>query len=801
MALAALLSAHTLALIIVNGQPEAFPRTIENGWGAFDDIGAESTWYDTPSWIISVAYTAPYLSGGTQVTFICTTTDPCEVMVFQVKCPTCSRPNGGIPVTLAALGWQFTRCAPSFTVTKDGIRHPMVGFRKTLLPNERESFLLEGEAEYTAFAMQSLRWLCTDLVSAEECVERGFGGCVWVDDACEKNRCIPPPSDVPFVGPVFAECASECAVAPRPTEVEIARMQYPVTYASSLPGVPALAAMPPLREAPLNTWLYSFASRALPNPYFDRPAPTAELMEILTNPARSDLQKLKLIQASMGLFTAATAGRVVDGERALSLDDLRDIIPAAIAPQVTALHEIKSDPAFARYRLSGYVPFTLRKAQPQLMDEMDLPSYRGASGLALISRVNAALGTGRLYAVDFGNVNTSDAQDGMYLANPVALFEIPADSETRDREGLQVLCVQVYKGKVLSIATPDDNEFAWTYAKNLFNSIEANYHESVHHLGETHMMVGAIGISIRRSLPQAHPVHQLMNSFIEGTILINWIGDSTLVNRGGPVDKLFSTKLDAWNKAAADAMFARAAKNFTFPAIMQETGLGEAEFPTTYYPYREFASKLWEAQHEYARDYLEEYYTSDAAVNLDDDLTRFRDELALNGIGWVANDWTAGQGTVEFLVDFLAATMFFGSVQHATVGRPQGSIVSAANVCPLSWSAEIPEDISSIKTEADLLAAFSDLPRLFFQRDVMHVLAMPFGTFSQFDTEQFVDPPARLAARRFTTGLDDIEATMVDRNAHWVSLWDGVGHVPAEQHAHWAYTDLLPSHLTVSINI
>ncbi|KAJ9450690.1 Linoleate 9/13-lipoxygenase [Diplonema papillatum] len=378
---------------------------------------------------------------------------------------------------------------------------------------------------------------------------------------------------------------------------------------------------------------------------------------------------------------------------------------------------------------------------------------------------------------------------------------IPADAAQNKREGLQVLCVQVRKGEPSSIAAPSDNKWAWTYAKVFFNHVESNLQESVHHLGETHLLVQSIGLSVKRSLPLDHPLHVLVDNHLHGTLTINWMANQTLLQPDGPVDTVLSTERVAFCEAAVQGVAAIAKADFTFPALMRARGLDEAAFPTKYYPYREFAGKLWNAIERFVGEYVAAYYPSDRAVNADGSLSHLRSELEQNGVAWVKSAWKRGRGSVKFLSKLLSAFVFTASVQHAAVGAPQLSHLSVINVFPLGWYSDPPADIADIDTEEELLAAFPELPTAYHQRDVLAGAAFAYRTFAVFDPSTYPEGAVRSAAEEFQRDLRQAEADMAARNEHWLSLWAHQTNVPQSQHANWQYKALYPSSVSMSVNV
>ncbi|KAJ9455047.1 Linoleate 9/13-lipoxygenase [Diplonema papillatum] len=464
---------------------------------------------------------------------------------------------------------------------------------------------------------------------------------------------------------------------------------------------------------------------------------------------------------------------------------------------------LQYDQVFTRWRLSGYCPFMLRKATRKLLHDMHIDHYRGPTE-NLVARTHKALKDGRLFASDYEPILSKLKRGkGRYIAYVVALFEIPEDEETMKREGVVVLCVQVMKGKHLSIFTPDDSEWEWKYAKLAFNSMEANYHSGFTHIAQTHLVEEAIGLSLKRSLPSNHPIRILMDPHLYATMFINWVAEMNLVSEGGPIDLTISATIESWRAAVIDMVHDTLNGNLTFPARIESYGLTEEEFPTSFYPYREFGYKFWNPIRKYVARYLNVYYKSDADVDADPQLDSFREELLANKVGWAEN-WTPGKGgSLGFLTDFLTSAIFIAGPQHSVVNFPQPEMLSVPNLVPQALYSP-PADRPGMYTfEEDVVNALPPLRETYLIRDTMLFLAYRDKTFVDFySNPPYENAEARAAAKDFYGELQNIEAYMKKRNKEFVAAWDGVADdLPQKHKNNWAYELLLPSMNPMSINI
>ncbi|KAJ9455045.1 Linoleate 9/13-lipoxygenase [Diplonema papillatum] len=507
---------------------------------------------------------------------------------------------------------------------------------------------------------------------------------------------------------------------------------------------------------------------------------------------------LKLIDVVLTAFMAP------DNARPVRFEGYSNLFKSLLKyyPEPESNRETGVDAAFGRYRLGGWVPFQLRKVDTKLLHDMHFRQYRGSSH-DLIKRVEKALRDGRLYGTDYSFLAALPRQPGKFAAQPVGLFEIPEDEEEGERVGVSPLCVQVTKGVASSIFTPSDGKWVWQYAKMTFNAMESVYHEGIGHLAHTHLVVEALLLSIKRSMPPKHPVRKLVDPHLEGTIFINWLAEQTLLKDGGPVDIQFPTQMKPTLDFIASEVLDRMKSNLTWPAFMEKSGLTEGQFPVKYYPYREFAGKLWAAYHRWVGRYLKLVYPSNKKLNADSQLEEFRRELIANKVKWVEDTWFEGQGTVALLTDVITSTIFIGSAQHAAVNFAQAEMMSPAGWVPRALYSPPQNDAAYLENEEDILNALPPIRQSLLQRDVALILSTHYtNILDGYSKPAYDTVEMDRAARDFHQELVEIEAYQNERNAEAVDRWRKTESKPKDLNPdHWAYNLLLPSMVPMSINI
>ena len=92
------------------------------------------------------------------------------------------------------------------------------------------------------------------------------------------------------------------------------------------------------------------------------------------------------------------------------------------------------------------------------------------------------------------------------------------------------------------------------------------------------------------------------------------------------------------------------------------------------YPYRDDALLIWGAISQWVEDYVNHYYSSDAALQGDTELQNWVAELVAHDGGRLNNVGEANRiNTRSQLVELVTLICFTASAQHAAVNYPQGA--------------------------------------------------------------------------------------------------------------------------------
>jgi len=410
----------------------------------------------------------------------------------------------------------------------------------------------------------------------------------------------------------------------------------------------------------------------------------------------------------------ATAEALHEGAprtRPASPDGYADYYATVAAPPLVVKQ--RSDPAaadalFAWQRVAGANPMSLARIAKLPEDfpltETDWQAAIGAGSLA------AALGAGRLYAVDFTVLHGAPATRYLgrqkYLCGARAVF---AAEEGR----LRPVAIQLEPGG--RVFTRADGT-AWVMARYCVQVADANIHETMAHLGTTHMVMEAVGVAAHRQVGDEHPLRTLLDPHLEGTFAVNCSAKTSLLAPNGVIDKVFAARIDvaaSLVRAALDGFVLQdraparelAARGFDDPADLE-------------FPYREDVLPVYAAILRFVRAYVALYYAEDSVVSGDTELQAWVAEVgspiggALRGIRPVE--------TIAGLVTWMTNILHIASAQHAAVNFPQFPFFSwGANVAGALWG----PPPSGAVTEADLLALMPPWDCLSLQADTVYELA------------------------------------------------------------------------------
>jgi len=247
-----------------------------------------------------------------------------------------------------------------------------------------------------------------------------------------------------------------------------------------------------------------------------------------------------------------------------SLPQGEDIQAINRVPMLTAGHKLLQEDWVVAYQtVCGPNPMMITKARymPNAnCDSVDicltrLPSELNVTGVAaflrstngtsrVIPSLEDLIAAERLFFVDYHVLDGISFKGGTALYQPIALLFLE-QHPTTGRRRLMPLTIQLTRsGASDTVYHPNMPSTWWLFAKLQLVHADANVHESVVHLGYTHLAMEPMVVAFHRRLPNQHPILNFMKRHFRHTLSINELGRHTLLSPTGDFAKASSLGLN-----------------------------------------------------------------------------------------------------------------------------------------------------------------------------------------------------------------------------------------------------------------
>ncbi|MCM3874468.1 MAG: hypothetical protein ND895_27570 [Pyrinomonadaceae bacterium] len=475
-------------------------------------------------------------------------------------------------------------------------------------------------------------------------------------------------------------------------------------------------------------------------------------------------------------------GSVVSGP-ASSLEDYNQVFQFISLPAVS--QNFREDSEFAAMRVAGPNPLTIERMKT-LDERLPITDEQYQAVIGTQDTLKAALADGRLYLTDYsafdGAVNGSFPAGQKFNYAPLALFAVPPG-------GRSLVPVAIQCGPRPGTDNPiflPHNGDNWFMAKSIVQVADTNVHQAASHLGRTHLFIEPFVIATHNQLSRTHLLFLLLTPHFEGTLAINEGALSLLAPRG-LVDMLLASSIDQ-----SRAFAVKAAQSYQLnlntsmlPQTLAQRGVDDASrLPD--YPYRDDALLLWGAISHWVENYVNHYYTSDAAVQADTELQNWVTELVADDGGRLNNIGAANRISQRTeLVDLITLICFTASAQHAAVNFPQAPLMSYLPATPPAGYSPLSSLTQEGFSENDFLKFLPPLEIAQALVDILYLLSSVYYTrLGDYGNDYFTDPVIQNHLVEFQQELLKIEDEINERNK-----------------TRTPYEFLLPSKIPQSINI
>ncbi|HEY0766167.1 MAG TPA: lipoxygenase family protein [Pyrinomonadaceae bacterium] len=475
-------------------------------------------------------------------------------------------------------------------------------------------------------------------------------------------------------------------------------------------------------------------------------------------------------------------GSVVSGP-ASSIEDYDQVFQFISLPAVS--ENFREDSEFAAMRVAGPNPLTIERMKT-LDDRLPLTDEQYQTVIGTQDTLQRALADGRLYLADYsafeGAVNGSFPAGQKFNYAPLALFAVRPDGPSLIPVAIQC---GPRPGPDNPIFQPHDGE-NWFMAKSIVQVADTNVHQAASHLGRTHLFIEPFVIATHNQLSRTHPLFLLLTPHFEGTLAINEGALSLLASRG-LVDLLLASSIDQSRVFAVKAAqsYQLNLNTSMLPQTLAQRGVDDtSRLPD--YPYRDDALLLWGAINQWVENYVNHYYTSDAAVQGDTELQNWVTELVAHDGGRLNNIGAANRISMPTeLIDLITLICFTASAQHAAVNFSQAPLMSYVPAAPPAGYSPLSSLTQEGFGENDFLKFLPPLDIAKALLDILYLLSSVYYTkLGDYGENYFTDPVIQNHLASFQQELIKIEEEINERNK-----------------TRTPYEFLLPSKIPQSINI
>lgn len=426
--------------------------------------------------------------------------------------------------------------------------------------------------------------------------------------------------------------------------------------------------------------------------------------------------------------------------------------------QQTPLQRAQADHWFAWQRLNGVTRNLIKRVHEvpeqfvHALDEIqENHPYLDGQPLTKLAK------NGTLYAVDLTEVAIGEHT----IVAPMALFIV-------NNNMLMPVAIRINarltNGKVFKPSTGGTAEDVrgWVKARMWFNMVDAQYHETITHLGFTHLLMDGVSVCMHRYLSYRHPIYKLLLPHFQYMHVINTNAQKDLIEPGGFVDedmyfgrihmlKHISSNNANWTYSANGSLKAS--------LIMREAD----EIPG--YFFKDDALDIHEAIRKFVTEYATHYYSDDDQnVREDDEIQTFRQELmsprSMDQGGGCGMKGIPEFDSIKNLVDVLTNFIYICSVEHSATNFPQYD----QYVFPPNYAATLHGHHESTDT---LDAAMPDGKEIFSAIQVMKILTLvltnSLGNYKWSYLKQ-MDAEGRTFVQNFQENLAEIKNTIIKRN-------------------------------------
>lgn len=395
----------------------------------------------------------------------------------------------------------------------------------------------------------------------------------------------------------------------------------------------------------------------------------------------------------------------------------------------------------------------------------------------------------RLFYVDYVENLTLSNGVHPYLNRPKYSYApIVILGLKRGQKRLMPLAIQCGQDSSYKTFKPSDH-YGWMIAKTIVQAADSSYHEMISHLAQTHLVIEACAVCTKRKLSPDHPVRKLLDPHFVGTMPINALAVTKLIQKDQAVDRLVGSSIESNYEYISQARLKFSFSEFALPERLKRHGLSFEEIDSSEieYPYREDAILLWDSILQWTSDYVWFTYRGKGLLK-DKELQNWLHDLKENGKlqGWSQSGDTE-ISSLEELSRLLCGIIFLAGPQHGAVNFAQssnGSFMPSANLAGYQPAPRVYDSKKSY-TENDWLSFLPPLDVAYRQYTAMTFL----GNVKHSNLGQY---PRNSLDKR-------VEPLLKDHQGHLLAISQLIQN--RNQNRLYPYPHLDPQIVPMSINI
>ncbi len=351
-------------------------------------------------------------------------------------------------------------------------------------------------------------------------------------------------------------------------------------------------------------------------------------------------------------------------------------------PDSKYLDNFNDDTYFGLQRVSGPNPTWIKRVteeyeiieKPEEDDFLESIKVKDIIRILTGQTYEEALREKRLYLADYSILKVmvdhpQELPDGrkQQTTNPVALFY------RQDNGLLQPLAIKLYATEITSATNPIYNPAHgthWTMAKMFVQNADLLVQNAWTHSIRTHYLVGSLVMATYRNLSCHHPLFALLKPHWQDTLAVNTLIRYYRPTHEGAKIPPFGMVMPCEQNTLADflgeGMRTYSFQEMSFPNDIKNQCLEDDKL---FYPYRDDGKLVWDAIHEFVREYVNLYYKCDQNVVEDYELQTWGNEIggSIDDHKMGIPDFPTQFKTIEEVVETVGNIIFLTTAQHNSV--------------------------------------------------------------------------------------------------------------------------------------